>query len=72
MIHVDNTSLSLLNENTSGIDEYETPANLAVIYNTYSGAWNNITLDTTYSDRPNAILGAMAVLGPEKRYIFIF
>ncbi|KAI7879428.1 hypothetical protein K492DRAFT_195939 [Lichtheimia hyalospora FSU 10163] len=71
MIHVDNTSLSLLNENTSGIDEYETPANLAVIYNTYSGAWNNITLDTTYSHGPNETLGAMAVLGPEKRYIYL-
>ncbi|CDH55723.1 hypothetical protein RO3G_02372 [Lichtheimia corymbifera JMRC:FSU:9682] len=52
---------------------FPTPHNMAVIYHTKDGSWENVTIDTTYSNGPiEPTTSATAVLGPEKRYLYLF
>lgn len=50
-----------------------TPGDMAIIYHTNDGTWENVTIDTTHSTGPaEPTTSATAVLGPEKRYIYLF
>ena len=56
-----------------GADGFPTPHDMAVIYHTNDGTWENVTIDTTHSNGPaEPTTSATAVLGPEKRYIYLF
>lgn len=54
-------------------DGIPTPSNMAVIYHTNDGTWENVTIDTSHSHGPALpTTSATAVLGPEKRFIYLF
>lgn len=52
---------------------FPTPSDMAVIYHTNDGTWENVTIGTTHSTGPaRPTTYATAILGPEKRYIYLF